>query len=161
MRLLASLGLLVLCSASLAAGQVRVWGGTMRLPASDEGAPDQNPPFDLFSTKTFNYPYTIRDNVRNTESTHDWRAIYLENEFLKCSVLPDLGGHIYTCIDKINGVADVLRQPFHQKDVDRISTARGRHSALNSISPFRITGSHSPPSTLPIPLTPTAAPQSR
>ena len=115
MRLLASLGLLVLCSASLAAGQVRVWGGTMRLPASDEGAPDQNPPFDLFSTKTFNYPYTIRDNVRNTESTHDWRAIYLENEFLKCSVLPDLGGHVYTCIDKINGQPMFYANPSIKK----------------------------------------------
>ena len=32
-----------------------------------------------------------------------WRAVYLENEYLKCTVLPDLGGHLYTCLDKING----------------------------------------------------------
>ena len=32
-----------------------------------------------------------------------WRAVYLENEYLKCSVLPDIGGHLYTCIDKISG----------------------------------------------------------
>ena len=72
------------------------------LAPGDEGAPDENPPFDVFSNKQ-NYPYTIRDNVRETETVQAWRAIYLENEYLKCSILPDLGGHIYTCVDKVNG----------------------------------------------------------
>ena len=110
-RSFVSLALLLLFVASFSPAQVRaqeraqvrVWQGTLRLPASDEGAPDPNPPFDLFLAKNFSYPYTTREGVRNTESVHDWRAIYLENEFLKCSVLPDLGGHVYTCIDKING----------------------------------------------------------
>ena len=115
MRSLISLGLLLLFGASLAVGQVRVWEGTLRLPTSDEAAPDENPPFDLFSTGNFNYPYTIREGVRNTESTHDWRAIYLENEFLKCSVLPDLGGHVYTCIDKINGKPMFYANPSIKK----------------------------------------------
>jgi tetratricopeptide (TPR) repeat protein len=107
--------LLLLFGASLAPAQVRVWQGTLRLPASDEGAPDPNPPFDLFFRKNFSYPYTIREGVRNTESVHDWRAIYLENEFLKCSVLPDLGGHVYTCIDKINGKPMFYANPSIKK----------------------------------------------
>ena len=32
-----------------------------------------------------------------------WRALWLENEYLKCLVLPDLGGHLYGCTDKRNG----------------------------------------------------------
>ena len=115
MRSLISLGLFFIFSASMAAGQVRAWEGTLRLPASDEGAPDTNPPFDLFATRNFNYPYTIREGVRNTESMHDWRTVYLENEFLKCSVLPDLGGHVYTCIDKINGKPMFYANPSIKK----------------------------------------------
>jgi len=41
---------------------------------------------------------------------YNWRAVYLENEYLKCSVLPDIGGHLYTCIDKISGKPLFLRQ---------------------------------------------------
>ena len=83
--------------------QVRVWEGVLNLPAYDEGAPDANPPFDQFATGRFNYPYTMRNEITDQRVEHRWRAIFLENEYLKCSVLPDLGGHIYTCIDKISG----------------------------------------------------------
>ena len=61
--------------------QVRVWQGTLTLPTYEEGMPD----------------------LTNRLVKHDWRAIYLENEYLKCSVLPDIGGHLYTCVDKISG----------------------------------------------------------
>ena len=46
---------------------------------------------------------------------HDLRAIYLENEYLKCSVLPDIGGHIYTCVDKINGLPMFYANPSLKK----------------------------------------------
>src|SRR2546429_4812058 len=83
--------------------QVRVWEGVLNLPAYEEGTPDPNPPFDEFASGRFNYPYTMRKEVTDRRAEHQWRAIYLENEYLKCSVLPDLGGHIYTCIDKLSG----------------------------------------------------------
>jgi tetratricopeptide (TPR) repeat protein len=103
MRRFALLDILLLCCVPLAVGQVRVSQDVLSLPATDEGAPNENPPFDLFSTRNFNYPYTLREGVQNTESVHAFRALHLENEYLKCTILPDLGGHIYTCIDKING----------------------------------------------------------
>ncbi len=93
------------CFTLSATAQVRVWQGTLSLPAYDEGLPDPNPPFDQLTTNRFNYPYTLRTNLTGHRSDHNWRAIFLENEYLKCSVLPDLGGHLYTCIDKINGKA--------------------------------------------------------
>lgn len=82
--------------------EVRVWQGTLTLPTYEEGLPDPNPPFDQFTTNRFNYPYTLRNNLTSRRVDHTWRAIYLENEYLKCSVLPDIGGHLYTCIDKIS-----------------------------------------------------------
>lgn len=84
-------------------GQVRVWEGTLTLPTYEEGLPDPNPPFDEYAITKFNYPYTLRENLTSHRADHVWRAVYLENEYLKCSVLPDIGGHLYTCIDKISG----------------------------------------------------------
>ena len=101
--LLACVSLALFFAAIPARAQVRVWEGTLTLPVSEEGNPDPNPPFDQQATTRFNYPYTLREELTGERRKHDLRAIYLENEYLKCSVLPDIGGHVYTCIDKING----------------------------------------------------------
>src|SRR3974390_3445218 len=79
--------------------QVRVWEGTLTLPTYQEGQPDENPPFDVFATTKYSYPYTLRENLTDRRIDQTWRALYLENEFLKCVVLPDIGGHLYTCTD--------------------------------------------------------------
>jgi len=100
--IVAFLSFAILMEASVCA-QVRVWEGTMALPSYEEGAPDPNPPFDQFATSRFNYPYVLRENLTSHRMNHEWRTVYLENEYLKCSVLPDIGGHLYTCIDKLSG----------------------------------------------------------
>jgi tetratricopeptide (TPR) repeat protein len=96
-------------------GQVRVWEGVLNLPAYEEGAPDPNPSFDQFAIGRFSYPYTLRKEITDQRVEHQWRAIYLENEYLKCSVLPDLGGHIHTCIDKISGQPMFYANPSIKK----------------------------------------------
>jgi tetratricopeptide (TPR) repeat protein len=85
------------------AAQVKVWQGALTLPTYQEGQPDPNPPFDIYVTNRINYPYTMRTNLTGVKADHAWRAIFLENEYLKCTVLPDFGGRLYTCIDKISG----------------------------------------------------------
>src|SRR5882672_11895839 len=95
--------------------QVRAWEGVLELPAYEEGAPDANPSFDQFETSRFSYPYTLRKEMTNVRATHQFRAIYLENEYLKCSVLPDLGGHVYTCVDKISGKPMFYANPSIKK----------------------------------------------
>ena len=105
----------ILLGSCLQAAEVRVWQGTLTLPTYEEGPPDPNPPFDLYATRNFNYPYTIRDNLTNHRADHVWRAIYLENEYLKCSVLPDIGGHLYTCTDKISGQPIFYANPSIKK----------------------------------------------
>ena len=82
----------------------RAWDSTLALPSYAEGPPDPNPPFDLFGNDGRpNYPYTIRDRLTDRRAVRRWRAIWLENEYLRCAVLPELGGHLYNCTDRING----------------------------------------------------------
>ena len=91
---------------------VRFWEDSKVIPTSEEGLPDPNPPFDLFTTSgRFNYPYTLRHNLVDRRVPRKWRTLNLENEYLKCTVLPDLGGHLYTCIDKINGASMFYANP--------------------------------------------------
>ncbi|PYX04794.1 MAG: hypothetical protein DMG88_23560 [Acidobacteria bacterium] len=106
--------LLIACAPAVW-GQVRVWQGTLTLPIYEEGLPDPNPPFDQFASTRFNYPYTLRNTLTNRRADHNWRAIYLENEYLKCSVLPDIGGHLYTCVDKISGKPMFYANPSIKK----------------------------------------------
>jgi tetratricopeptide (TPR) repeat protein len=111
-----TIGLLFLLVAALPAKcQVRVWQGTLELPVYEEGAPDSNAAFDQYATDRFNYPYTLRTEITGQRRTHSLRAVYLENEYLKCSVLPDLGGHVYTCLDKINGQPMFYANPSIKK----------------------------------------------
>jgi Flp pilus assembly protein TadD len=89
--------------ASRAPAAARAWEGHLDLPTYEEEAPDVNPPFDLFETRRHNYPYTLRENLTDRRASARWRTLELENEYLRCTVLPDLGGHLYGCVDKSNG----------------------------------------------------------
>ena len=115
MRFLAGFYMLLLLQQPWLHAQVRVWEGNMQLATSDEGPPDENPPFDIYATDKFSYPYTMREDVRRTETVHHWRTVFLENEYLKSTVLPDVGGHIYTCINKINGKPMFYANPTLKK----------------------------------------------
>ena len=105
----------LLLAVGCASSQVRVWQGTLTLPTYEEGAPDPNPPFDQYQNTRFNYPYTLRRNLTDHRTDHAWRALFLENEYLKCSVLPDIGGHLYSCTDKISGKPIFYENPSIKK----------------------------------------------
>jgi tetratricopeptide (TPR) repeat protein len=109
MRAIALLGLVPALAVASGRGQAqagpgaRAWQDTVTIPTSVEEAPDPNPPFGFFQPDRVNYPYTMRDHLTDRRVPRTWRALYLENEYLKCIVLPDLGGHLYGCQDKVNG----------------------------------------------------------
>ena len=109
---LAAFSLLVgLVPAGASADQVRVFEASETIPTYEEGLPDVNPPFDLFASGRFNYPYTIRENLTDRRSERAWRTLNLENEYLRVSVLPDLGGRLWRCIDKSNGAQMFYANP--------------------------------------------------
>ena len=88
----------------LPATPVAVSQSTLTLPTYEEDLPDVNPRFDLFARRPFLiYPYTARTNLTDRRAPKAWRTLVLENEYLRLVVLPDLGGRIYSCVDKSNG----------------------------------------------------------
>ena len=91
---------------------VRVAEATVTLPTYEEDLPDVNPRFDLFARRPFLiYPYTARTNLTDRRTDRTWRTLELENEYLKLVVLPDLGGRIYSCVDKATGAEMFYANP--------------------------------------------------
>lgn len=94
---------LLISLAPCAFAQSKAWQDTIALPTWVEGSPDIHPKLDALDPEHSFYPYPSRLNFTNSTEPELWRRLNLENEYLACSFLPDLGGHIYTCTDKRNG----------------------------------------------------------
>jgi tetratricopeptide (TPR) repeat protein len=85
---------------------------TLTLPTYQEDPPDVNPRFDLFARRPFLiYPYTARTNLTDRRAERTWRTLVLENEHLRLTVLPDLGGRVYSCVDKASGAEMFYANP--------------------------------------------------
>ena len=108
-------GLLGMCALS---GQVRAWEDSLQLPTYAEGEPDPAPQFPAITALKdgpANYPYPFRSHISTAareRSVVTWRTLNLENQYLSCRILPDLGGHVYNCLDKLSN-----REVFHAPDV--------------------------------------------
>jgi tetratricopeptide (TPR) repeat protein len=61
------------------------------------------------------YPYTLRKTFLPDASNVAWRELTIQNEYLSCRVLPDLGGHLYSCLDKIANVEMFYANPAIRK----------------------------------------------
>lgn len=94
---------------------VKAWEETILLPTYAPPPPDPNP---MFFEKRVNqgasgriYPNPFTDHV-NHEIKNDrpYQALFLENEYIKLSILPELGGHVFSALDKTNGYDFIYRQ---------------------------------------------------
>lgn len=87
--------------------KVRIWKEDVVIPTYEVGEPDKNPMFlekrvyQGSSGKIYPYPTTEKISFEKTDKV--WNAVFLENEYLKIMVLPELGGRIQRAYDKTNG----------------------------------------------------------
>ena len=87
----------------------RVWEESLSIPTYELGPPNPYPALLDWQRRRWRpvYPYPFLDNLSNTKTNKNWKAVYLENEYLRVCVLPELGGHIYQIFDKTTN-RDVL-----------------------------------------------------
>ena len=80
----------------------RVWEAPLMIPTYELGPPNPYPALLDGQRRKWRpvYPYPFLDalNTKRTEKNH--KAVYLENEYLRVTVLPELGGHVYQIFDK-------------------------------------------------------------
>jgi tetratricopeptide (TPR) repeat protein len=94
--------LLTLLGGRTLKSQVRIWRGSIEIPTYLLGPPDPNPAFPLVNGHLI-YPYTMMDDLTRHRAEETYRAIYLENSYLKLTILPGLGGRLYSVYDKVDG----------------------------------------------------------
>jgi tetratricopeptide (TPR) repeat protein len=56
------------------------------------------------------YPYPFQDQVTNTREEKTYKALYLENDYIKLSILPEIGGRLFSALDKTNNYEIFYRQ---------------------------------------------------
>jgi tetratricopeptide (TPR) repeat protein len=80
----------------------RVWESPLVIPTYELGAPDPNPALLDWNRRKWRpvYPYPMMDTLTTRRVEKSYKAVYLENEYLKVTVLPELGGHVYAVFDK-------------------------------------------------------------
>ena len=57
------------------------------------------------------YPLPFTDRIAEKPLRRPWRAVWIENEFLRALVLPEIGGRIHAIQDKTNGCDLIYNQP--------------------------------------------------
>ena len=87
----------LICGRAMAA---RAWEGTVKIPTYVLGAPDPDPPFPLVTPRRV-YPYPLLDNVTRLRELKSYHAIFLENRYLRATILPGLGGRVISLYDKV------------------------------------------------------------
>src|SRR6266480_5928365 len=48
------------------------------------------------------YPLPVIDKISDEKTNQSWNAVFLENQYLKIMMLPQLGGRIQMALDKTN-----------------------------------------------------------
>ena len=86
--------------------EVRIWEEEVSIPTYETGKPDKNPMF--LEKRVYQgssgklYPYPTTEEISFTKTDKIWHAVWLENDYLKVMVLPELGGRIQRALDKTN-----------------------------------------------------------
>ncbi|MGS2738209.1 DUF5107 domain-containing protein [Sinomicrobium sp. M5D2P17] len=84
--------------------KVRIWKEHVILPTYEIGTPEKNPVF--IEKRVYQgssgavYPYPVIEKIYDKKVDKSYIALFLENQFVKIMVLPELGGRIQMAYDK-------------------------------------------------------------
>ena len=92
----------------------KIWEEDLTLPTYQVDPPEKCPMF--FKNDSYQgasrkiYPYPLEDDFTGEKGEKTYKAVYLENEYLKVCVLPEIGGRLFYATDKTNGYEIFYRQ---------------------------------------------------
>lgn len=84
---------------------VKAWRETVVIPTYEVGTPEKNPIF--LEKRVYQgssgvvYPYPVIERISDEKVDKEWHAIWIENEYIKVMILPELGGRVQMAYDKI------------------------------------------------------------
>ena len=84
---------------------VKAWRELVTIPTYEVGKPEKNPIF--LEKRVYQgssgvvYPYPVIETMSDEKVDKDYLAIWIENEYIKVMILPELGGRVQMAYDKI------------------------------------------------------------
>ena len=84
--------------------QVIAWYEKVIIPTYGIGKPEKNPMF--LEKRVYQgssgvvYPHPVIEKILDEKIDKEWNAIFIENQYLKIMILPELGGRIQMAFDK-------------------------------------------------------------
>ena len=87
--------------------EVKAWSEKILIPTYPIGQPEKNPMF--LEKRVYQgssgvvYPHPVVEKIADEKEQHEYNAVFLENDYLKIMILPELGGRIQRAYDKVAG----------------------------------------------------------
>ena len=84
---------------------VKAWRELVTIPTYEVGMPEKNPMF--LEKRVYQgssgvvYPYPVIESISNEKVDKEYRAVWLENDYIKVMILPELGGRVQMAYDKL------------------------------------------------------------
>ena len=96
------------------ASSVRVWDEDVVIPTYLAGEPEQNPMFYFGrmsqGAEGGSIPYPLYDTLTGNKVDKTYKMVYLENEYIRIGILPEIGGRLFEGVDKTNNYNFFYRQ---------------------------------------------------
>ena len=85
--------------------EVKAWVEKLMIPTYTIGKPEKNPMF--LEKRVYQgssgvvYPHPVIEQIADEKTDQEYTAVFLENEYLRIMILPELGGRIQRAYDKV------------------------------------------------------------
>lgn len=94
-----------LIQSTVHASEVKAWHEVVMLPTYEIGSEEKNPVFlekRVYQGSSGSvYPYPVVEKISDTKADKAYNAYFIENEYIKVMILPELGGRIHMAYDKV------------------------------------------------------------
>jgi len=87
--------------------EVKAWAEKISIPTYPIGKPEKNPMF--LEKRVYQgssgvvYPHPVVEAIADEKTDQLYNAVFIENDYLKIMILPELGGRIQRAFDKVRG----------------------------------------------------------
>jgi len=87
--------------------EVKAWAEKVSIPTYPIGRPEKNPMF--LEKRVYQgssgvvYPHPVIEAISDEKTDQVYNAVFIENDYLKIMILPELGGRIQRAYDKVRG----------------------------------------------------------
>ncbi len=92
--------------------KVKAYEGKLVIPTYELKEENRNPCFENQYGIAYVYPYPLLDDFSTTPKPKSYRSLHVENRYLRVTVLPELGGRVYSVYDKVS-----QREVFYKNSV--------------------------------------------